>query len=507
MPPKGAKPTSDELLAQFDDLGIDSTTEKQSSKPTAASTTAQSEEDILAELDNLASQRPSSGPGTPRLSTNEPRPATKSPKPAAVATPRSSEDKPAPRKSGESVRSAPAGNKPTITQPSEQEKPKAEEAPASGGGGWWGGIFATATAAMKQAEAAVKEIQQNEEAQKWAQQVRGNVGVLRDLGGELKNKALPTFTSLLHTIAPPISSHERLQIHVTHDISGYPAIDPIVYSVFSRVMAQVEGGDLLVIQRGQESAPKRGLDLGTSFSNAGWQDGPWWRTVTPGTPRSIAAVRGTVEATKLARASAESYATEYFASRGGVEAAAKQATQDLSESNPVRSSDIFLAIQAISQTSSTELFQAGPATEMATPPGVVDVPEATEEEVAFALYLHDPIHGIAFHTISQTIPQKWIDWLDAEAPAIADPSVEDAKVPRTTVPEDIAEIVASGGVDPREWVAEWLEESLALAIGVVAQRYVARRMGVGEGGPGKGKMRAEQASVVESGAGEAARAL
>jgi hypothetical protein len=181
MPPKGAKPTSDELLAQFDDLGIDSTTEKQPSKPTAASTTAQSEEDILAELDNLASQRPSSGPGTPRLSTNEPRPATKSPKPAAVATPRSSEDKPAPRMSGESVRS-PAGNKPTTTQASEQEKPKAQEAPASGGGGWWGGIFATATAAMKQAEAAVKEIQQNEEAQKWAQQVRGNVGVLRDLG-------------------------------------------------------------------------------------------------------------------------------------------------------------------------------------------------------------------------------------------------------------------------------------------------------------------------------------
>jgi hypothetical protein len=35
---------------------------------------------------------------------------------------------------------------------------------------------------MKQAEAAVKEIQNNEEAQKWAQQVKGNVGALRDLG-------------------------------------------------------------------------------------------------------------------------------------------------------------------------------------------------------------------------------------------------------------------------------------------------------------------------------------
>jgi hypothetical protein len=35
---------------------------------------------------------------------------------------------------------------------------------------------------MKQAEAAVKEIQNNEEAQRWAQQVKGNVGALKDFG-------------------------------------------------------------------------------------------------------------------------------------------------------------------------------------------------------------------------------------------------------------------------------------------------------------------------------------
>lgn len=319
--------------------------------------------------------------------------------------------------------------------------------------------------------------------------------------------AIPTVTSLIHTLAPPISSHERLQIHVTHDLSGYPGVDPLVYSVFSRVMAQVEGGDLLVVQRGQESAPKRGLDFGGS--PAGWRDGPWWRTVTPGTPRSISAIPGAVEATKLARASAESYATEFFTARGGVEEAAKQATEVLSESNPVRSSNIFMSIQAISQTSSTELFQAGPSTENATPPGVVDVPEATEEEISFALYLHDPVHGIAFHTISQTIPQKWINWLDGAAPAPEDPNAEDAQVPRAVVPEEIAEIIENDGVDPREWVSEWIEDTLSLAIGIVAQRYVARRMGVGEAGMTKGKMRAEQASatVVESNAGEAARAL
>ncbi|KAI9931827.1 hypothetical protein ASPWEDRAFT_49469 [Aspergillus wentii DTO 134E9] len=515
MPPKSSKPTSDELLAQFDDLGIDSSDKQQQQQQQPASTSAnaatgQSEQDILAELDNLASQRPSSGPGTPRLSTNEPRPSIKSPKPAANATPsagRSSEEKPA-RKSAESGRSSRAGNKAgNNVQQSDSEKAAAEEAAQGGGGGWWGGFFATASAAMKQAEAAVKEIQNNEEAQKWAQQVKGNVGTLKDIGGGLRDMAIPTFTSLIHTLAPPISSHERLQIHVTHDLSGYPAVDPLVYSVFSRVMAQVEGGDLLVLQRGQESAPKRGLDIGGfQSSGAGWHDGPWWRTVTPGNPRSISAVPGTVAATKLARASAESYAAEYFSSRGGVEEAAKQASEVLSESNPVRSSDIFLAIQAISNESSTELFQAGPTTEKATPQGVVDVPDAKEGEVSFALYLHDPIHGIAFHTISQAIPQKWVEWLDASVPAPEDPHAEDAQVPRVVIPDSIAEIIESGGVDPREWVAEWIEDSICLAIGIVAQRYVARRMGVGEGGVGKGKMRAETSSV-EKGAGEIARAL
>ena len=322
-------------------------------------------------------------------------------------------------------------------------------------------------------------------------------------GGELRSIAIPTFTNIIHTLAPPISSHERLQIHVTHDLSGYPNIDPLVYAMFSRVMAQVEGGDLLVIQRGQEAAPKRGLDVGGYASSAGWNDGPWWRTATPGKPRNINAVPGAVEASKLARASAESYATEYFASRGGIEEAAKQATEMLSETNPVRSSDIFLAIQAISQPVSQDLFLAGASGEKAITPGAVDANEA-EGEIAFALYLHDPIHGIAFHTISQAIPQKWIDWMDASAPTLESPNPEDAHVPHVVVPDAIAEIVESGAVDPREWVAEWIEETLSLATGVVAQRYVARRMGVGEGGIGKGKMRAEHATTVESGAGEAA---
>ena len=112
--------------------------------------------------------------------------------------------------------------------------------------------------------------------------------------------------------------------------------------------------------------------------------------------------------------------------------------------------------------------------------------------MAFAIYLHDPLHSLSFSARSQPFPRKWASWLDAAAG-----SEEGA------LPDSILEIISSGGVDPREWVAEWMEEILSLGVGIVAQRYVARRMGVGEGGLGRGK----RGSQNEDMSGEAARAI
>ena len=268
-------------------------------------------------------------------------------------------------------------------------------------------------------------------------------------------------------------------------------------------MAQVEGGDLMVIQRGHESTQRRGSVAGyTGTSSSGWSDGPWWRQHTEA--RNLGAVKGVVEGTKLSKVSAESYSNDYFSTRGGLEEAAKQATEVLSDSNPVRSSDIFLAIQAISYTEPSDLF-GGPASSEQKKPteesgGAVEPQEEATSLISFAIYLHDPVHGITYHTLTQTLPEKWISWLDASATS----SSSNPTDPDSSLPEEIAEIVNTGGVDPREWVAEWLEEVLTLGVGAVAQRYVATRMGVGMGGIGRGKARQE---ALESGGGEAARAV
>jgi len=278
-------------------------------------------------------------------------------------------------------------------------------------------------------------------------------------------------------------------------------------------MAQVEGGDLMVIQRGHESTARRNSEAGYTGGTGGWSDGPWWRQNNE--HRDLGAVKGLVEGTKLVRVSAEAYSAEYFASHGGLELAAQRATENLSESNPVRSSDIFLAVQAISHDAPDDLFQ-GPAKEKEEEGSVVEEKEKPDELISFAIYLHDPVHSITFHTVSQSIPAKWIRWLDA--PSLLTPASGTSPTQQKSgffgrdaenyanpiLPEEIAEIIESGGVDPREWVAEWVEEILSLGTGVVAQRYVARRMGVGEGGIGRGKARMEE--VLGDGGGEAARA-
>ncbi|KAJ3491661.1 hypothetical protein NLG97_g5554 [Lecanicillium saksenae] len=352
---------------------------------------------------------------------------------------------------------------------------------------------------MKQAEAAYKEVQQHEDAKKWAEQVRGfkglDIGALRNYSDDIRQRALPTFTNILNTIAPPISSHERLLIHITHDLVGYPSMDPLIHGVFSRVMSQVEGGDLLVVQRGQESGSRRPRE-----SNAGWRDGPWWRQWD--SSRELGIIKGLTEGTKLCRANAEGYAEEYFSANGGVEQAKTRATEDLSESNPVRTSDLFLAIQAIETDDDGTLFARTASAEK----DKEDKQDKEEEKsnISFAIFILDPIHKIEYATVSQSIPTKWTRWLDTATPLTPKSGDEEQADADLSIPAEIRDIIDSGAVDPREWVAEWIEETLSLSIGVVAQRYVARRMGVGEDSLGKAKRKMEE--LVYENAGEAARA-
>lgn len=192
----GAASADNEIDELFSGIG-DKNTQSPAAGKTPVSAKPKPGDDILAELESELGEKPKapSRPHTPRVAAH----ATKTPATAA-STARASLDEPKthtsttagnlPRKSAESARSVHAASfTPSATsselQESERTKGTVEQAQqqaAAVGGGWWGGILSTATAAMKQAEAAVKEIQQNEDAKKYLESVRGNVGALRGLG-------------------------------------------------------------------------------------------------------------------------------------------------------------------------------------------------------------------------------------------------------------------------------------------------------------------------------------
>lgn len=123
--------------------------------------------------------------------------------------------------------------------------------------------------------------------------------------------------------------------------------------------------------------------------------------------------------------------------------------------NPTRKSNIFLALQP-------------------TIHGPLDGSSEEEHVVSFAIHLHDPENSLDFSTLSQALPLQWLEWLDAAPPAVESGG--------WALPEAIQDIIDAGGLDPREWVVEWVEEAVGLAVGVVAQKYVAKRMRVGEAG-------------------------
>lgn len=233
---------------------------------------------------------------------------------------------------------------------------------------WWnknkGGIWDTASAAVKQAEAKVKELQEltNQEVEAAERGESKPVITVAGLTDMLKKQSL--FSHVLDTIAPPISRHEQLKIHVFHDLVGYPAIDTIVYNVFSKVMQQVEGGGelKLVVQKGKERH-RRGSDASVT--------------------RDLNTFVGTAQqAEKLALATLEEYTKK--------EAKPEVSPEDdpevsIPEEEPtIRVSSIFVSIQ----------------------------PFVDDNKFQFCVRVADPDHDFGTTINSQAFPAQWAHWLD-----------------------------------------------------------------------------------------------
>ena len=56
-----------------------------------------------------------------------------------------------------------------------------------------------------------------------------------------------TLTTILNTVAPPISAHETLELWLSHPMIGYAGVEGVVYRAWTRILEQTESGELIVV--------------------------------------------------------------------------------------------------------------------------------------------------------------------------------------------------------------------------------------------------------------------
>jgi hypothetical protein len=199
---------ADDLLADLDSLGSEdqstptpSTQAKPKPAPKQATAKAEEDESSFGELEKMLAAKPASTsrPTTPRVSSSTTSATGKAYTPASTGSARTSDE----------IRDAQSAESHAPTSvPVASVVESAPVQPAASGGGWWGSMFSAATAAVKQAETLAKEISGNEEAQKWAESVRGYSAGLQSLS--TSTSILPLTHQLTRTYVQAQTSDRRL---------------------------------------------------------------------------------------------------------------------------------------------------------------------------------------------------------------------------------------------------------------------------------------------------------
>ncbi|KAF8624845.1 hypothetical protein AX15_005726 [Amanita polypyramis BW_CC] len=239
-----------------------------------------------------------------------------------------------------------------------------------GSGGWgWGSVWSTASAAIKQAKSVVDEqvkaLPNNEHARKWGEGVMeyARNAQLDKLSEDFKRVGLSTLTDILNVVAPPISEHEVIRVWLSHDMQGYDGVESLTYRSLSRIMEQVEGGDL-VVNRGNESHPKAGSSKERDFN----------------------AVDNYDAALKLSEANVEEIVKEN---------AKLPKPNSSTVSVPTTYSDVYIRVQPFFREYNTSSSH-----------------QIVRQDLQFLVYLADPEHKLAHITLTQSIPMRWLDMWD-----------------------------------------------------------------------------------------------
>lgn len=273
MPPKGKKSKAEEALAFLDDLD---NLEAPPVAPEAATSAQQS-------------TRPSTD-STRKTESAEGEPAADKEAEDALAFLESQiKQKRAPLSVGTGTGASRTGS-PQLSGPSTSASKAAPEAPApapahapAASGSFWGmssSLWSSASSALQSAQRVAEEQYSKVKTEgvsgirdqldhlqvggvdlaKLRKDAEERIGAavkgvdLEKLRSDLLNQAGSTFTTLINTVAPPISAHETIELWFSHTMVGYDGVEGVVYRAWTSILEQTESGELVIVWSPPESS-------------------------------------------------------------------------------------------------------------------------------------------------------------------------------------------------------------------------------------------------------------
>ncbi|KAF1800704.1 maintenance of telomere capping protein 1 [Mucor lusitanicus] len=293
----------------------------------------------------------------------------------------------------------------TSAQPpaQEQQKPQAPApAPAQEQeGGWksWGNSFwSQASAAVKTTTEQINRSVASDSATKLLEsrvktlQNLVNKENIEKLGTGLKNLT----TTLLETVAPPISEHELVEVWLAYDMVGYTGLEALVYRAFARVMEHTESGQVVVRNpNSDDTANKEDMDPAH---------------------RDLNMCDSAIDGTKLAKANIDHLIKQHFVPD---EKKQGETYNPQSGAVPVIHCPVFMAIQPVKMTMAP-----------------IDDQDTEQHQLGFIILMVDPTHHLKFKTYSQSLPLSWLDIPYEENEWVEDKMVDIIRMSVTSIAQD-----------------------------------------------------------------------
>lgn len=236
---------------------------------------------------------------------------------------------------------------------------------------------------------------------------------------------------------------EILDIKLVHDLQNYPNIIKYIKNNFEYVMkSQVDGSiDIKITESGissiQNSIDKNLKNLGIFYGKL--SDGE-----------------------KLIKANIDSIIKE---DEKNLNEDTEEVEVTNKNNNSRRITKIYIGVLACATQTHKDNINSEES-------DTIIIDSYSPQSFTFTAILRDVTHDLTFINRSQPFPLKWAKWLDGSA-------VKDEKKGEEEEKEEGDNTTATSedeGIDPSEWVVDWVNRGLDMTFGILSQSYIIKRM-------------------------------